>query len=69
MGCYCNFSGYLETQSEMKELRGRQHARRTDRDKLIKEIVTVRKQEEMTRGKITDYKTQELQLRAGDLMA
>lgn len=58
---------YLVTQQEFKELRSRQHSKRVDRDKLIKEIVAIRKQEEDTRSQLTICKGQEAQLHTGEL--
>ncbi|XP_067933535.1 uncharacterized protein [Watersipora subatra] len=54
---------YLETQKELRELRTGQHGKRVDRDKLIKDIVAIRKQEEETRGKLTTIKSLESQLK------
>lgn len=46
-------------------MRSSQHDKRAARDRVIKEIVAIRKQEEDTREKLTTCKALESQLREG----
>ena len=55
----------MSTQSELKQLRSNQHNKRADRDKLIKDIVRIRKLEEETRAQITDSKDLDTNLKSG----
>lgn len=66
---YIYFREFLSTQSELKELRSSQHSKRVDRDKLIKDIVRIRKQEDETRVNITAKKELDSTLNTGMYLA
>lgn len=56
---------FLDVQAALKELRNNQHSKRAERDKCVKAIAAIRKEEESIRSEINQSRADERQLKEG----